>query len=395
MMVNVLSYLYHLVMGRMLGPVEYSVLASLFSVLYLVCVIPTSASVAIVKFISSAADKNEVSIIYQAINRFIYKAALGLSLILVIISPLISRFLFTPNIYMVLLISPISYFTLTTLVNQSSAQGLLKFLGSIGPSLVAAFFKLVGGMFFVFLGWKTFGALAGVLIGILLAYVYSVILIKKYLKIIIKPKKYDLKPFFKYSFPSLLQALAFTSLFTIDVILVKHYFSPFEAGIYSSLSTLGKVIYFAASPIAATMFPIVSGRKAKRQAFKHIFLLSLLITFLSSSVIVIFYYFLPEFAINLLYGSKYLSGASYLVWMGIFVAIYSLDFLLVNFSLSINKVGVVIFPMIAALLQIIGLVIWHNTIFQVLQVSIILSISLFVVLLIYLGYNRVKALYAK
>ena len=39
-----------------------------------------------------------------------------------------------------------------------------------------------------------------------------------------------------------IQALAFTSFFTTDLILVKHFFPPFEAGIYAALSTLGKII---------------------------------------------------------------------------------------------------------------------------------------------------------
>ena len=44
MTANVVNYLYHLIMGRMLGPVEYGVLASLYSVLYLVGIIPSSAA---------------------------------------------------------------------------------------------------------------------------------------------------------------------------------------------------------------------------------------------------------------------------------------------------------------------------------------------------------------
>src|SRR3989344_3766281 len=71
---NAINYLYHLIMGRLLGPVEYGVLASLYSIMYLISIIPSSASVSIVKFISSAKD-NEVSSVYNSINRMIFKLA--------------------------------------------------------------------------------------------------------------------------------------------------------------------------------------------------------------------------------------------------------------------------------------------------------------------------------
>lgn len=61
MAINVVNYIYHLLMGRILGPVDYGTLASVYSLLYIVTIIPTSASVSIVKFISSAKDKREVN----------------------------------------------------------------------------------------------------------------------------------------------------------------------------------------------------------------------------------------------------------------------------------------------------------------------------------------------
>ena len=68
---NVINYAYHLIMGRLLGPIGYGILASLYSILYLVSIIPSSASVSIVKFISSAKD-NELFSVYETIRKFIF-----------------------------------------------------------------------------------------------------------------------------------------------------------------------------------------------------------------------------------------------------------------------------------------------------------------------------------
>ena len=59
MSINLVNYFYHLVFGRILGPVEYGILASLYSILYIVSIVPQSSSFAIVKFVASAKSLEE------------------------------------------------------------------------------------------------------------------------------------------------------------------------------------------------------------------------------------------------------------------------------------------------------------------------------------------------
>src|SRR5690606_35205120 len=73
---NAINYLYHLIMGRALGPVDYGKLAAIFSLLYIVSVVPISSGFAIVKFISTAKDKKERDRFYSSIRAFFTKLAL-------------------------------------------------------------------------------------------------------------------------------------------------------------------------------------------------------------------------------------------------------------------------------------------------------------------------------
>ncbi len=389
MAVNAINYLYHLLMGRLLGPVDYGVLASLYSVIYLIGIVPISTSVAIVKFISSAKNQKEVFQIYISLKKFIFRLAIVVSIIFFLFSPFIAGFLKISNFWIVSLISVILFFMLITLVNQSTAQGILKFSGSVIPNFISAVGKLGVGLLLIFLGYSVFGAIVGIVVAVISAYLYS----QWFLSKIFQNKKelvytYKLKRFFIYSLPVLLQALAFTSLFTVDVILVKHFLTPFEAGIYAALSTLGKIIYFASSPITATMFPIVSGRKARGENYRKVFLASLGATVLVSLAIVFFYWLFPNIAIGVLYGQAYLTAKTELVWMGIFILFYTLSYLLVNFFLSLGRVKIVIFPLIASLVQVPAIWIFHKNISQVIQISLVLAGLLFFSLLVYLGYNQ-------
>ena len=89
MLTNVVNYLYHLVMGRLMGPVEYGVLASLYSILYIISIVPMSTSFAMVKFVSSAKNEKELSSVYLALKKFVFKLALVGMLVVLLLSPVI------------------------------------------------------------------------------------------------------------------------------------------------------------------------------------------------------------------------------------------------------------------------------------------------------------------
>jgi len=387
MAINVVNYFYHLIVGRLLGPIDYGILASLFSILYIVGIIPTSTSVAIVKFVSSCKKSNEISLAYRSINRFIFMIALILSGMMIIISPVIANFLHIDNIFLVMLISPILFFSLITLVNQSTSQGLLRFGGYILPGFISSIGKLLFGILFITLGFSVFGAMGAIVIGAFFAYLTSIPSIYNIANKKLTKTTYDMKPFFKYSLPVLVQALAFTSIFTVDVLLVKHYLSPFEAGIYAALSTLGKIIFFASAPVSSVMFPIVAKRKVNNEGYMKIFFISFGITTVIGVVITLIFWLLPELTIEILYGKAYLSAKSDLVFMGIFVLFYSLSNFLLNFLLSVSKTTVVIFPLLAAIIQPILIYFYHDSISGIVKVSMYVTIAMFLSISVFLGYN--------
>lgn len=390
MLINVINYLYHLIIGRLLGPVDYGILASLFSILYIVGIIPSSASVAIVKFISSCKNIKEVSLVYKSINRLIFTISLALSVLMILVSPVISSFLHIDNIILIMLISPILFFSLITLANQATSQGLLKFMGYILPSFISSIVKLLFGILFITLGSSVFGAMGAIVLGAVFAYLISIPSIKEIANRKLDTTKYDLKPFLKYSLPVLVQALAFTSIFTVDVILVKHYLSPFDAGIYAALSTLGKIIFFASSPVSSAMFPIVSNKSGRNESYLRIFVISFVATILIGSGITFLYWLLPEFTIGVLYGKDYLSAKSELVFMGVFVLFYSLSNFLLNFSLSISKTKIVFIPLVASIAQPILIYFYHKNISEIIKVSMFTTIVMFLSISIFLIYNFAK-----
>lgn len=391
---SALGYLYHLIMGRILGPVDYGTLASLFAILQIVSIVPISSSFAIVKFIADTKDAGERAEVYISIKNFMWKLAVVVSLVLFLAAPAISGFLNIKGTLAVFFVGPITFLSLITLIDQAAMQGMLKFIGVAAPTFFSALFKLTLGVLLVVLGLSVNGAVGGMLLGLLLTYFITVKIRGNLFGS--KPKKhFEIKRFLKYAFPVLIMALAFTSMFTVDLVMVKHFLPPFEAGIYAALSNLGKIIFFASQPITQTMFPIVSKRKATGERYRNVFWAAFLLTAVLSLGIVVFYWLFPDFAIGILYGSKYLAAKDELVWMGIFVAVYTVSYLLVNLLLSLDHTKVTIFPALAAVGQVVGIAVWHDNLLQVVRVNLASALFIFATVSIYLSYSQIQKVYAK
>ncbi len=385
--VSFLNYLYHLIMGRMLGPSNYGELASLISIMGLLGIIPGSVSLVIVKYISSAKSKEEVNNLVGWLKHKIFIASLVFFIVILITSPTISSFLNIRSISYLVLIAISFLFSLQSALNRSILQGLLKFKEMMISILAENTTKLVISIFLVYVGFAVSGTMSAFAIAAILGFYITNLFLKGANK-----ENAGMSPNIKsmlfFTIPVLIQSFALTSIYSSDVILVKHFFSSHEAGIYASLSTLGKIIFFATGPISAVMFPLVSQRKSRGQTYRKVFIFSFILTSLFAITISIIYWIFPQFAIRLLYGSAYLEAEKLLVWFGIFISLFTLSALIINYGLSLGKTRIVLLPLVASCLQIILVLLFHGTLFEVILISTIVTALLLTFLLIYLSLMK-------
>lgn len=386
---NFLNYLYHLVLGRMLGPTNYGELASIISTAGLLGVIPASISIVIVKYVSSGKNDDEIKKMIGWFKSKIFLISAIFFLVILIASPFIASFLRISNIYYLILLAGSLFFSLMAAFNRAILQGVLKFKEIVFSVLVENSSKLFISITLVYLGFQVGGAMSAFLMAAVLGWYLTNFYLKNYLpKNEKKSFSIHTRPMFLFVVPVILQSLATTSLYSSDVILVKHFFSSHDAGIYAALSTLGKIIFFGTGPISTVMFPLVSQRQAQGKDYKKIFLYSFLATAMLAMSILLLYWLFPAIAINLLYGSKYLEASGLLVWYGLFITFFALSSLFINYGLSIGKTSIVSLPFIAAFTQIIMIWFFHQSLYTVILISIIISALLLVSLLIYSTYEK-------
>lgn len=380
-----LNYLYHLITGRLLGPSLYGELAALISTIGLLGIIPGAFNLVIVKQISSTKEGREVSNLIRWFKTKIFLVSLIFSIFVLISSPIISSYLRISRPSYFLIIAFFLLFSLQSGFNRSILQGLLKFKEMVISIIAENGAKLVLSIFLIYMGFQIEGALLAFLISSFLGLfvTYSFLKNNKASMANFSP---DTNSMLVFTVPVIIQTIAVTSLYTTDVILVKHFFSSHDAGIYASLSTLAKIIFFATGPIGAVMFPLVSQRKAQGKDFRKIFNYSFLATGLFALGSLLIYWLVPNVVINLLYGSAYLEAERLLIWFGLFISLFTLSSLLISYNLSLGKTRVTFLPLFAATLQIMMIVLFHQTLFIVIIISASITALLLLSLLVYSSY---------
>ena len=245
---NLTQFVYHFAAGRLLGKIGYGDFAAMISILGFFGIIQLSLGLTIVKFVASEKDHSKVVNFSKWINWWSVWFGVIATATVVILAPFLNSFLHinqTSAVYInAFLIG--SYIILMS--QRSILHGLLRFNHYVISLMFEAVIKIALLIVFVLIGWAVSGAILGFLIGVIFSLLSTRVSLSKYI-IGKRGEKPELAPLFKYSVPVFAQGVALTSMYSIDLLLVKHFFSAQEAGTYASLAILGRVALFATTPI--------------------------------------------------------------------------------------------------------------------------------------------------
>lgn len=383
---NLGAYLFHLLMGRYLGPINYGILESLISIAYFLGIANSSLSLILVKFVSQETSKEKISLFVKKISQKVSLWGLVALFLFLAAFPLLKNLVKVSSFSLFFGLGIFSYFSLFLIIFSAVLQGTMKFGQLSFYNIFSSWSKLLMALVFVFLGLKVGGAITAYVVATLLSVFLGYVLIKKNLPLNTSGEisiKNSFANIWQYTGAVFFSNLALVSFFTVDIILARYFLSPTQAGYYASLAILGKIIFFASSPISQVMFPMISEKQAKKEDFHKILWLSFLIVLAISGIISIIYFIVPNLMISLLFGKKYLEASFNLGIFAIFITLYSLCSLLINFFLSISKTRIVIFMFPFVFLQIVLICFWHSNINQIIRVDIITLSLLLMTLLVY------------
>lgn len=382
-----LAFVLNLFLVRNLTTIDYGIYASLLSILTLAGILVQSLQPIIVRFATGYFAKNQTdhaSILYFKTTKFLLIfSSIIFALFLIFLKPISGYLHLKNNLYIVIVGFMVSVQYLG-IINASFLQSLLKFrIISLFAGL-GSLIRLVSGVVLVVLGFNVFGALWAIFLSFFVPFILGFIPLRFIFK---RRKDEKIKissgELISYALPTTIAVLSYISLTSTDVILVRHFFNAKDAGVYGGLSLVGKVIFYFTGPIPMTMFPLLIKRHTKGEPINNLFYLALLLVILPSLAITSFYFLFPQVSINFFLGKNYLYAAPYLGVFGIYITVFSVISLCVNFFLSLKKTKIFIPLLIAAFSQVILISMFHSSFFDVIGISLIVSVALLFVIFLY------------
>ena len=174
--------------------------------------------------------------------------------------PFIGRFLNVSDYSIIASFAPAILFGALGAYNSAYLSGTWKFGALAILASFEALSKLLLAVVFITVGLSDFVAFS-IPLSIILACVGSTVFaVWMYSKVPVASRESIVSDKFSFGFygASLMKGFSIVMFLSLDVILAKHYLSPHDAGVYSLLSIVGKMIYFFGSLLNTFIVTVIS-----------------------------------------------------------------------------------------------------------------------------------------
>jgi O-antigen/teichoic acid export membrane protein len=400
---NIFHLLYQLYMVRNLSPIDYGVLNSLFSILMIVSIPSGTLQTVVTKFIATFHATNHPEKIGFLLRSFVKKIAvisLVVSLILILGSRGISSFLQITSPLLVVTLGIITFFSIILPLTQGGLQGLQRF-GYLGLTMITnSGLKLLLGVLFVSIGFRVLGAIGALAISTFFALLlsFSILTVVLPRPLLLIPESLQLESnnpdpeinfseIYRYFYPVITVFFCFMILTNIDVVLVKHFFKPLEAGYYSIAQMVGKIILFLPVAITMVIFPKASKLHTQGKDTSHFLKKGLLYIGAVCGTGALICFLFPDLIIKLLTGKENLHCIPLVRIFSVAMTFFALVYLLLFYHLSIHRLDFIYSLVLLTLLHIIGIILFHESLSQVLYIMCGNGILLFFIN-VYLAFKR-------
>jgi len=390
-LVGVFNLLYHLVTVRLLTPEDYGTFNALVSFVMFTSMAISPLGTTLTRFFTEYIAKGDLATLFFSFKKLMKRLiiiAFVIAGLFFVISPLLAGFLKTSTLYIFVCggIVVVSLFSppLTSLFQSFQKFMIYSFLG-----VVSSLGKLIFGTLFMLLGIKVLGGLSGFLVGpmiiVLAALFFVPNILDKEMGHIDKsvPLKVNLVPIYKYFFPAGVIMLSFTFLTTIDVILVKHFFSPLDAGYYSIAQMVGKIALFLPSALAIVILPKSTKAHVTNGSSVNLLYKSLFLAGICCFVFTIFSFLFPDFLLTILTGKLNPVSRALVGLFALAMSFYALTWIVINYLLATHNLKFTLPLLAIAILEAVAIYNCHSRLTMVLYILLGFGIiSLFSSLLV-------------
>ena len=373
------NLLYNIVIARMLGASGFGHASALYTLLMLMTAITLSFQVITSKFIARNSELLVRTQIYTSLLRRAWQVGLAIALLIAAGSAYLQSYFNLPAQHDLVLLAIAAAVYIPLGVRRGRMQGLYNFRGLAINVVVEVAVKLVGALLFLHFAMGVTGVMTAVLLSIVAAYIASEPGAEY--RAIQGPIRVAL---FGEGMQAVLYFIGQVILSNLDILLVKHFFPPSEAGIYAAVALVGRVVFMLSWSVVSSMFP-VSASHVHPQGGRSALYTGLVLVGTVTSVFVVAVALAPEAVWTVLLGRPFLLNTSFsalLTEYAVMTGIYCIAVVVMMYEIS-RRTGPAAWVQLGASV-LLAAAIWrcHVSLSQVILVQLLVMCGLLVVVVI-------------
>ena len=370
--VSAFNFGYNVATARMLGPEGFGHASAAVTLLMLVSAITLSFQLVCAKFVAKNETPGAKHSVYRMLHRKSWFVGLLLAVSMAAASEPITRFLNLPSRWIVLLLAIGIAFYVPLGARRGRMQGTCSFGPLTGNFVLEAVTRFGGAMLLMWIGYGVLGAVGAITASVVLAYLLPFSHARR-------DSEQANAAFVPASFREGMQAIVFfvgqVIINNVDILLVKHYFSPEMAGLYAAVALVGRVVYFSSWQVVSAMFPIAAGDKTSSENSSVLIVPLLLVVAIAVGAVVVLGTF-SHAIVTFVFGGRYTEAEPLLSLYAASTGCYALSVVLMTFEMSRKIANTAWLQMAFSGALVLGISTFHATLQQVIVVQVVLMVLL-------------------
>jgi O-antigen/teichoic acid export membrane protein len=384
--VSLANFGYNIGVARLLGPSDFSHAAAAVTILMLVSALTLSFQLVCAKLVAKANSLERKAAVFQHLMKRAWAIGTALGAFMLLANSLLTAYLRLSTHWIIILLAVGLAIYVPLGVKRGGLQGTCRFKGLAWNMAAEAIVKFVGAIVLIEFGFGVLGAVAAISASVILAFC-------------LPDSAGELRGRHARSTHSApvgeaRQAIVFfvgqVIISNIDILMVKHFFPPDQAGLYAAIALVGRLLYFGAWSIVSAMFPVSAESESEKPASSLLAFPLLMVTGMSIVFVLILATF-PTFVFEALFGSHFhtgLGGLNLLLSMNAAATgVYAIAVVLITYEMSRRIANTGWLQLVVSGLIILGIMRFHSTLLEVIIVQQVLRI----LLLLAVAYPFVKA----
>src|ERR1700691_2261641 len=381
-LVGVTNLVYNVMTARLLGPSGFANATAVYTLLMLLSCITLAFQVVCAKYVARTVSAESRAQVFASLHQRAWMAGLGIGLVLFLFKGPLTAYLNLPDPVLISLLALGVAFYVPLGVRRGYIQGIHAF-GPLAINFMLEGIVRLGGVFVLIeLGLGVRGAVLASVLAVIVSYFVAI------------PSPGLTSFSFRGASISSregLQAIVFFSGQTVinnfDIVLVKHFFPPAEAGFYAAVALVGRLVNMCAWSVVHTMFPVSAGTVAEEHDGRPVLFTSLLLVLGILTILIFGLWMIPDFLWKTLFGSQFGLGdygalAPLLILYAITTGVYSLSAVIMTYEMSRKIANTSWLQLVFSSALVFGVSVLHDTLRQVILVQLILMVLLLAILII-------------